>query len=242
MEKTLAIENLHVSVVATSIVKGVTLTIQPGEIHALMGPNGSGKSTLAAAIMGHPKYAITAGRILLNGEDITKLSPDKRAKKGLFLSLQYPPAISGVSIAAFLHAAVNATREQPMPLFDFEDLLKKNMAALDMDPSFAERSVNEGFSGGEKKRAEILQLMVLQPSFAVLDETDSGLDVDALKIVTAGINLLRSPDRGFLIITHYSRILDHLTPDFVHIMEGGTITRSGDAHLAREIDLRGYHS
>ena len=192
--------------------------------------------------MGHPKYAITQGKILLDGEDIMGLSPDKRAKKGLFLSLQYPPTISGVSIARFLHAAVNAQQQQPIPLFDFEDRLKKHMTALGMDPSFAERSVNDGFSGGEKKRAEILQLMVLQPLFAILDETDSGLDVDALKIVTAGINQLRSPDHGFLIITHYSRILDYLTPDFVHIMEGGTITRSGDAHLAREIDLHGYHS
>lgn len=240
MPHTLTIENLHVSIANTPIVKGVDLAIRAGEVHSLMGPNGSGKSTLAGAIMGHPKHIITHGRILLDSEDITSLSPDKRAKKGLFLSLQYPPSISGVSIAQFLHAAVNAKRQQPMPLFDFEDLIKKTMAILDMDPSFTERSVNEGFSGGEKKRAEILQLMVLQPTFAILDETDSGLDVDALKIVAAGISQVRSPDRGFLIITHYSRILDYLTPDFVHIMEGGIITRSGGPELAREIDQKGY--
>ncbi|MBI4457769.1 Fe-S cluster assembly ATPase SufC [Candidatus Uhrbacteria bacterium] len=235
----LRIENLHVSREGKEIVKGVSLTIRPGEVHALMGPNGSGKSSLANALMGHPKYAITAGSIVLDGADITKAAPDVRSRAGLFLSMQYPPEIAGVMVSNFLRTAVNATRAKPYNVVEFHRLLKEKMAELKIDAVFGGRSLNEGFSGGEKKRAEILQMMMLNPKYAVLDETDSGLDVDALKIVTDGINAARGR-MGVLLITHYAKMLSQVVPDFVHVMSAGVIVAEGGKELAELIERGGY--
>ncbi len=240
--KSLRIENLHVSREGIEIIKGVSLEIPAGEVHALMGPNGSGKSSLANALMGHPKYVITDGKIFLDDEDITNLRPDEKAKKGFFLSPQYPPEIAGVTFSNFLRAAVNAGREKPYSVIEFYTLLKKKMAELDMDSTMSGRNLNEGFSGGEKKRAEILQLTILAPKYAVLDETDSGLDVDALKIVTEGINRIRGKEMGILVITHYTRILKFLQPDKVHVLRDGLIVKTGDKDLADYIDKNGYEN
>ena len=238
--ESLKIENLHVSREGKEIVKGVSLEVKRGEVHALMGPNGSGKSTLANAVMGHPKYAVTEGRILVDGEDVTSMSADKRAKAGLFLSMQYPPEVAGVSLSNFLRLAFNALRAKPLSVLEFREILKAKMAELQMDPAFSRRSLNEGFSGGEKKRAEILQLSVLAPKYALLDETDSGLDVDALKIVCDGINRLKGPGMGVLLITHYARMLGYVTPDAVHVMHDGKIVAEGGKELAEKIEKDGF--
>ena len=242
---TLEVQNLHVSVEGKSILKGVTLTVNKGEIHALMGPNGSGKSTLANVLMGHPKYEITEGKILFHGEDIAEMSADERARKGLFLAFQYPIAIPGVSVANFLRMALTARRkemghEKPLPPKEFRALVKEKMALLKMDESVAARYINDGFSGGEKKRAEILQMAVLRPEIAILDETDSGLDIDALRIVSEGVNALAGPDLGVLLITHYQRILNYIKPQFVHVLIDGRIVKSGGAELAHELEAQGY--
>ena len=236
----LEIKGLKVEVEGKEILKGLDLTVSKGETHALMGPNGSGKSTLAYAIMGHPSYSITGGQVLLKGTDITELSPDERAQLGLFLAMQYPTEIPGVSLTNFLRTAINATSAQDVPVRQFMASLREHMAALDMDEKFLSRNVNEGFSGGEKKRFEILQMAMLSPEIAVLDETDSGLDVDALKVVSEGVNRLRGPELGVLIITHYTRILRYITPDHVHVMFEGTIVQSGGPELAAELEDKGY--
>lgn len=240
----LEIHDLHVSVEGKEIVKGLTLTIGPGEVHALMGPNGSGKSTLSFALMGHPKYEITKGKIILNGEDVTGMEADERARKGLFLCFQYPSEIAGVTVSSFLRTAVNAIRkerkEKPLSVGEFHALLEKQMEKLHMDKAFASRYLNEGFSGGEKKRAEILQMALLNPSMAVLDETDSGLDIDALRIVSEGINATKSNKMGVLLITHYQRILNYVTPDHIHIMINGRLVKSGGQELVEEIEKKGY--
>jgi Fe-S cluster assembly ATP-binding protein len=236
----LEIQNLHVRTEEREILHGVDLIVRKGETHALMGPNGSGKSTLANSLMGNPNYEITEGCILLNGEDITEADPDERARAGLFMAFQYPATIPGVSVANFLRMAVNAGREEPIKVKEFGRLLGEHMELLRIDRDFTSRYLNEGFSGGEKKRAEILQLAMLQPGFAVLDETDSGLDIDALRIVADGVNAMRSDDRGFLIITHYTRVLGYVKPDFVHIMLDGRIVREGGSELATELEEKGY--
>lgn len=236
----LQIKNLHISIENKEILCGVDLTLNKGKVIAVMGPNGSGKSTLANTLMGHPKYKVTEGEIIIDGEDITALSPDKRAKKGLFLSMQYPPQIEGVTIGNFLRVAkISQTGMQISPL-DFHKILIEKMEKLSIDQDFLKRYLNVGFSGGEKKKLEILQLAVLLPTYAILDETDSGLDIDALKIVAEGINQFRSPGRGILLITHYNRILEYITPDVVHIMKEGRIVKSGGAELAEQIEKEGY--
>jgi Fe-S cluster assembly ATP-binding protein len=236
----LEIQNLHVRTEEREILHGVDLVIEKGETHALMGPNGSGKSTLANTLMGNPAYEITEGRVLLEGEDITEADPDDRAKAGLFLAFQYPVSIPGVSVANFLRTAINAKREDPIKVKEFGQLLKKNMEILRIDREFTSRYLNDGFSGGEKKRAEILQLAMLEPAYAVLDETDSGLDIDALRIVSDGVNALRGPNMGSLIITHYTRILGYVRPDFVHIMLDGRIVQEGGSELADTLEDKGY--
>jgi Fe-S cluster assembly ATP-binding protein len=236
----LEIQNLHVRVEDKEILKGVDLTVTKGETHALMGPNGSGKSTLANTIMGNPNYVVTEGKILFNGEDLTEADPDERARAGLFLAFQYPATIPGVSVANFLRTAVNAGRDEPLRVKDFGTLLRRNMELLKIDPAFNKRYLNEGFSGGEKKRAEILQMAMLEPQIAVLDETDSGLDIDALRIVSEGVNALRGPGAGFLVITHYTRILRYVLPDYVHIMLDGRIVREGGSELADDLEEKGY--
>jgi Fe-S cluster assembly ATP-binding protein len=235
-----AIEDLHVNVEGKEILKGVNLVINRGEVHALMGPNGSGKSTLANSLMGHPGYSVTQGRVLLNGEDILRLSADQRAKRGMFLAFQYPLEIPGVKVRHFLRTAVKATKGQEPSVTEFRKQLFDKMALLEMDRAFAERYLNEGFSGGEKKRNEILQLAMLEPSMAILDETDSGLDIDALRIVAGGINKLSSPERGMLLITHYQRILNYVEPQFVHVLFDGRVVRSGGKELAQELEAKGY--
>lgn len=246
MAKKLEIQKLHVSVEGAEILRGVDLVVEQGEIHALMGPNGTGKSTLAKALMGHPGYEVTEGRILLGGEDITEMDPDERSRSGLFLAFQYPVAIPGVSVANFLRMAINAHRKADDPedkgisVPEFRTLLKDKMDLLEIKHEFAGRYLNEGFSGGEKKRAEILQLATLGPDIAILDETDSGLDIDALKIVSNGVNALADDNLGILIITHYQRILNYIEPDYVHIMLDGRIVESGDAELAKHLEERGY--
>jgi Fe-S cluster assembly ATP-binding protein len=240
MADTLEIRGLVVEVEGQEILKGLDLVVPKGETHALMGPNGSGKSTLAYTIMGHPSYAVTRGQILVKGTDIAELSPDERAKLGLFLAMQYPTEIPGVSMTNFLRTAINATRAEDMPVRQFMTQLRAQMGELEMDEKFLSRNVNEGFSGGEKKRFEILQMAMLQPEFAVLDETDSGLDVDALRTVSEGVNRLRGPDLGVLIITHYTRILRYITPDHVHVMVAGRIVQSGGSELAGELEAQGY--
>jgi Fe-S cluster assembly ATP-binding protein len=236
----LEIQNLHVRIEEREILRGLDLTVSKGETHALMGPNGSGKSTLANTIMGNPNYEVTEGKILFKGEDMTEADPDERARAGLFMAFQYPATIPGVSVANFLRMAVNAKREEPIKVKEFGKLLGENMELLRIDRAFTSRYLNEGFSGGEKKRAEILQLAMLKPEIAVLDETDSGLDVDALRIVSDGVNALSGPDMGSLIITHYTRILEYVKPQFVHIMLDGRIVREGGPELADELEERGY--
>jgi Fe-S cluster assembly ATP-binding protein len=240
MTDTLQIKDLHVSVEDKPILKGLSLTVPKGEIHALMGPNGSGKSTLANAIMGHPKYTVTSGDILLNGESILDMQPEERARKGLFLAFQYPCEVPGVRTANFLRLAVNARRGKEVDVMEFYAELEQKMKLLDIDEKFVKRYLNDGFSGGEKKRNEILQMLMLQPEFAVMDETDSGLDIDALKIVSQGVSALRGPNFGALIITHYERILKFITPDHVHILVDGKIAQSGGADLATHLEEHGY--
>lgn len=247
------IENLHAEIEGKEILKGVNLTVNEGEIHALMGPNGSGKSTLAYVIAGDPRYEVTEGSIRYRGEDILEWEPDERARKGLFLAFQYPTVIPGVSMANFLRMAVTNVRNaradevaaaggeaQRMTPREFRRLMREKMALLKMDDAFATRYLNEGFSGGEKKRAEILQMALLEPSMMVLDETDSGLDIDALKVVSEGVNNLASPENAMLLITHYQRLLNFIKPNFVHIMMEGRIVQSGGPELAHELEARGY--
>ncbi len=240
----LEIRDLHATVEGTEILKGVDLTINQGEIHALMGPNGSGKSTLANTLLGHPKYKVTKGDVLIDGESILSLTPDKRAKKGLFLAFQYPVAVPGVTMFSFLRAAYNAVhtdeKNQAPTIFDFKETLAERMKLLGMDESFMNRYLNEGFSGGEKKRAEILQLAMLKPKFAVLDETDSGLDIDALRVVAEGVSKIASDDLGILVITHYQRILKYIRPTIVHVMYEGRITASGGQELSLKLEEKGY--
>ena len=239
----LSVENLHVSVEGKEILKGLTLSVNAGEVHALMGPNGSGKSTLAFCLMGHPKYEVTEGRILYKGQYIRELATHKRAAAGIFLAFQYPTAIPGVTIANFLRAALRGIRGgQDMPVKEFRETMRTQLKALGIPGTFINRYVNDGFSGGEKKRLEILQLAVLQPTLALLDETDSGLDIDALKTVAAGINALRSPSRGMVLVTHYQRILDYITPDVVHVLIDGRMVRSGGPELAHELEAKGYET
>ncbi len=236
----LQVEDLRVAVEGKEILKGLDLTIPVGEVDAIMGPNGSGKSTLANTLMGHPRYQVTGGRILYNGQDITGLRPDQRAKLGLFLAMQYPTAIPGVTMVNFLRAALKAVRGRDIPVREFRQLLQETMRLLKMDEQFARRYVNDGFSGGEKKRAEVLQMGILRPSLAIMDETDSGLDIDALRTVAEGINSLRGPEMGVLLITHYQRILNYVTPDRVHVLYKGRIVRSGGRELALELEEKGY--
>lgn len=238
----LEIRNLRVTVEGKEILKGLSLTVPVGQVHAIMGPNGSGKSTLASTLMGHPKYVVTGGTATLNNQDIFSLTPDQRSKLGLFLSFQYPQEVAGVSLGNFLRTAVNARREKPMSVGEFYALMKTKTVAMGMTEEFITRGVNEGFSGGEKKRAEILQMALLQPSMCILDETDSGLDIDALKVVAAGVNVLRSPERGFLVITHYQRLLNYIKPDVVHVLIGGRIIKTGGPELATELEKTGYES
>jgi len=240
--KSLSIKNLRVSIGDKEIIRGLTLEIPKGEVHAVMGPNGSGKSTLSKAIGGHPDYTVTGGEVLLDGENILGLGPDERARKGLFLAFQYPMEIPGVSNANFLRAALNARQPagEEIEATEFYAQMYAEMDKLEMARTFTARSVNEGFSGGEKKRNEILQMAMLKPDYAVLDETDSGLDIDALRIVSAGVNALRGPNLGVLLITHYQRLLDYIVPDVVHVMVEGRIVRSGGKELALELEERGY--
>lgn len=243
MSKThMKIENLCVSVEGKEIIKDFNLEINGGEIHAIMGPNGTGKSTLASALMGHPKYEITGGKVTFNGEDLLEMEVDERAKAGLFLAMQYPSEISGVTTADFLRAAINAKRGEgnEISLMKFIRKLEEKMELLEMDESFAHRYLNDGFSGGEKKRNEILQLLMLEPKLAILDEIDSGLDIDALKIVSKGVNAMRSPDFACLIITHYQRLLNYIKPDKVHVMMQGRIVKSGGPELAERLEAEGY--
>ncbi len=242
----LEIKDLHVEIDGKEILTGVNLTIRQGEVHAIMGPNGTGKSTLAYTLMGHPSYKITGGEILFDGNNISELSTEERSRLGLFLAFQYPVSIPGVTVASFLRMALNARRkasdpdDRGIPILEFRKLLTEKMQFLQMDTSFAGRYLNEGFSGGEKKRAEVLQMAILKPSIAILDETDSGLDIDALKIVSEGVNALRGDTMGVLVITHYQRILNYIHPDFVHIMIGGRIVESGKADLALHLEEQGY--
>jgi Fe-S cluster assembly ATP-binding protein len=244
MSSELVITDLHVAVEGKEILKGVNLTVRQGETHALMGKNGSGKSTLASTLMGHPNYEVTSGDILLDGESILELAPDERARKGLFLAFQYPSAVPGVSTFNFLRTAYNAVHVpeggKPMAVREFRKLLAGNLATLKMNEDFLKRYLNDGFSGGEKKRAEILQMAVLAPKIAVLDETDSGLDIDALRVVADGVNAQRGPNLGTLVITHYQRLLNYIVPDYVHIMLAGRIVTTGGKDLALELENKGY--
>ncbi|MFZ2786240.1 MAG: Fe-S cluster assembly ATPase SufC [Trichococcus flocculiformis] len=239
---TLEIIDLHVSIEDKQILKGVNLVMNTGEIHAIMGPNGTGKSTLSQAIMGHPSYTITQGQVLLDGEDVTEMEVDERARAGLFLAMQYPSEIAGITNAEFMRAAINARRpeDDKISVMNFIKKLDEKMEILNMPEEMAERYLNEGFSGGEKKRNEILQLMMIEPKFAILDEIDSGLDIDALKVVSKGVNLMSGPDFGVLIITHYQRLLNYVHPTFVHVMMDGRIVKSGDASLAKRLEAEGY--
>ena len=236
----LVIEDLHVKVGDKEILHGVDLVVEQGKVHALMGPNGSGKSTLAYALAGHPRYQVTAGSVTYKGSDVLALTPDERARQGIFLAMQYPVEVPGVSVTNFLRTALNAVRDEEVPVREFARELREQMKLLDMDPKFAERSLNEGFSGGEKKRHEILQMALLRPSLAVLDETDSGLDIDALKVVSEGVNRMRGADLGILLITHYTRILRYITPDVVHVMLDGLLAKTGGRELADELEEHGY--
>src|SRR5579884_2635034 len=236
----LVIQDLHVNVEGREILKGVNLTIPTGEVHALLGPNGSGKSTLAYTLMGHPKYEVTQGQVLYKGEDILELEPDERARRGVFLAFQYPTAIPGVSMANFLRMSLKSVTGKEMPILEFRKLVKQKMELLKMDDSFFTRYINDGVSGGEKKRAEILQMALLQPQIAIMDETDSGLDIDALRTVADGVNGLRGPQLGVLIITHYQRILNYIKPDYVHVMSKGRIIKTGGPDFALELEQKGY--
>ncbi|MBO0419886.1 Fe-S cluster assembly ATPase SufC [Vagococcus fluvialis] len=238
----LEIKNLHVSIEDKEILKGVNLTMKTGEIHAIMGPNGTGKSTLSAAIMGNPNYEVTEGEILLDGENVLEMEVDERARAGLFLAVQYPSEIPGITNAEFMRAAINSKRDEDdkISVMDFLDKLDEKMALLDMPEEMAERYLNEGFSGGEKKRNEILQLLMLEPTFAILDEIDSGLDIDALQVVSKGINEMRGEGFGSLIITHYQRLLNYIVPDIVHIMMEGRVVMTGGADLAQRLEAEGY--
>lgn len=236
------IDGLKAAIEGKEILKGINLEIKGGEIHAIMGPNGTGKSTLASALMGHPKYEVTDGTAVLNGEDLLEMAVDERARAGLFLAMQYPSEIPGVTNSDFLRSAINARREEgsEISLIKFIRQMEGKMKELEMNPEFAHRYLNEGFSGGEKKRNEILQMTLLDPKIVILDEIDSGLDIDALKIVSNGVNAMRSEDRGFLIITHYQRLLNYITPDFVHVMMQGRIVKSGGPELAQRLENEGY--
>jgi len=248
MTAQLSIRDLHVSVEGKEILKGIDLTINQGETHAIMGPNGSGKSTLANTLAGHPKYQITQGDIIYRGESILDWAPDERAQQGIFLAFQYPMAIPGVTVANFLRTALNARRKatgtngsgKPISIPEFRKLMREKMALLKLDDAFATRYLNDGFSGGEKKRVEILQMAVLNPELAVLDETDSGLDIDALRIVAEGVNALMGPNLGVLLITHYQRLLNYIKPDFVHVLVSGKMAMSGGAELALQLEEKGY--
>ena len=239
---TLEIIDLHVSIEDKQILKGVNLVMNTGEIHAIMGPNGTGKSTLSQAIMGHPSYTITKGQVLLDGEDVTEMEVDERARAGLFLAMQYPSEIAGITNAEFMRAAINARRpeDDKISVMNFIKKLDEKMEILNMPEEMGGRYLKEGFSGGEKKRNEILQLMMIEPKFAILDEIDSGLDIDALKVVSKGVNLMSGPDFGVLIITHYQRLLNYVHPTFVHVMMDGRIVKSGDASLAKRLEAEGY--
>jgi Fe-S cluster assembly ATP-binding protein len=242
----LEIKDLHVAIDGKTILQGVDLVAGQGEVHAIMGPNGTGKSTLAYALMGHPSYTVTRGEVLFQGQNLLELEPDARSRLGLFLAFQYPVAIPGVTVANFLRTALNARRravnrdDKGIPLPEFRKLLTEKMKMLKMDPVFAGRYLNDGFSGGEKKRAEILQMATLEPEIAILDETDSGLDIDALKVVAEGVNALTGPSMGAIVITHYQRLLNYIKPDFVHVMMGGRIVESGGPDLAVSLEERGY--
>lgn len=244
MTPLLEIKNLHASIEEREILKGIDLTVNAGEVHAIMGPNGSGKSTLASVLAGKEEYSVTQGSVLLHGHDLLELSPEDRSREGMFLAFQYPVEIPGVSTANFLKTAVNEHRkyrgEEPLDPGAFLALMREKMQLVEMDPSFLQRSLNEGFSGGEKKRNEIFQMAMLQPKLAVLDETDSGLDIDALRIVAGGVNALRSSKNATVVITHYQRLLDYIVPDVVHVLWNGRIVRSGDKTLALELEKRGY--
>lgn len=240
----LEIRDLHATVNNQEILKGVDLVVNAGEVHSIMGPNGSGKSTLAQVLARREAYTVTRGEVLFNGKDLLAMKPEDAACEGLFLAFQYPVEVPGVSNPYFLRAALNAQRkyrgEEPLDAIDFLPLLKEKMRLLEMDERFQNRSVNEGFSGGEKKRNEIVQMAVLEPKLAVLDETDSGLDIDALKVVAQGVNAMRHPDRAMVLVTHYQRLLDYIVPDYVHVLAGGRIVKSGGAELALELEREGY--
>lgn len=242
----LVIKDLHVSIEDTEIIKGLNFSMKQGEVHAIMGPNGTGKSTLAYTVMGHPSYEITGGDILIDGQSVLEMAPDERSRAGIFLAFQYPVSIPGVTVANFLRTAINARRRHADPpqenisVLDFRKLLKSKMDLLEMDYSFGGRYLNEGFSGGEKKRTEVLQLAVLEPAFAILDETDSGLDIDAIRIVSEGVNAIKGPGMGVMVITHYQRILNYIKPDFVHVMFDGRIVESGGQELAIQLEENGY--
>jgi len=237
----LEIKNIHASINSQEILKGINLELKQGEVHALMGPNGSGKSTLANVLMGNPKYTVDKGSIILDGKDITSMQPDERARLGLFLSFQYPSEISGVTLSSFLRTAYNSINKEKMDVLKFHTLLKQKMEELHIPQDMSKRHLNEGFSGGEKKRSEILQMAILQPRYCILDETDSGLDVSAIKIVGEGVNKMRNPSRGILIITHYYRILNYITPDKVSIMKDGKILKTGGKELAKQIEEQGFN-
>ena len=236
----LVVQDLHVSVDGKPILKGVDLTLRTGEVHAIMGPNGSGKTTLSFTMAGHPRYLVESGSVSLDGDDLLALAPDERARAGLFLAFQYPSEVPGVTVSNFLRTALSSLRGEQLSIFDFYPLLKEKMDLLNIDAAFANRYLNQGFSGGEKKRHEMLQMALLQPKFGVLDETDSGLDIDALKAVAQGVNSMRGANLGLLVITHYNRILNYVEPDYVHIMIDGRIVRSGTKELALEVEARGY--
>ncbi|WP_458119519.1 Fe-S cluster assembly ATPase SufC [Paenibacillus sp. Z6-24] len=242
MATNFVIEGLKATIENKEILKGVNLSMKGGEIHAIMGPNGTGKSTLASALMGHPKYEVTEGTVTLDGEDVLEMEVDERARAGLFLAMQYPSEITGVTNSDFLRSAINARREEgkEISLIKFIRQMEGSMKELEMNPEFAHRYLNEGFSGGEKKRNEILQMMMLDPKLVILDEIDSGLDIDALRIVADGVNKMRNEDRGFLIITHYQRLLNYITPDYVHVMMQGRIVKSGGPELAARLEAEGY--
>ena len=244
MENLLEIKNLHATIDGKEILKGIDLTIKAGEVHAIMGPNGSGKSTLSNVLVGHPAYTVTEGEVIYKGKNLLELSPEDRSHEGLFLSFQYPVEIPGVSITNFMRAAINAKREylkqEPMSAGDFLKLMREKRAFVNLDSKLANRSVNEGFSGGEKKRNDILQMMMLNPSYAILDETDSGLDVDALRIVSDGVNAMRAPFRSFMVITHYKRLLDYIRPDVVHVLYNGQIVKTAGFELVDHIEQHGF--
>ncbi len=240
----LEIKDLYAKAGDEEILKGIDLTVKAGEVHAIMGPNGSGKSTLANVLAGRPSVEVTRGTVHFDGKDLAEMAPEERAREGIFLAFQYPVEIPGVTNSYFLKASLNAVRkhrgEEPLDAFDFLDLVREKMRSVEMDEKFLNRAINEGFSGGEKKRNEILQMTLLEPRLAVLDETDSGLDIDALRIVADGVNRLRSPDRAMIVITHYQRLLDYIVPDFVHVLAEGRIATSGGKELAQEIEKKGY--